>query len=162
MNITTKFNLGDTVRLVSFHRTRSPVVCPDCKGEGRLNLEHNRQIACQKCSGRGTVGYTDDPPKWTVREQLTLGRVEVTITRETDPGERESEFDNFGPQQASREERYMAYETGIGSGNNWNADDLFATRDEAQAECERRNAAATSPSADVLDGEPEYLATGGG
>lgn len=39
------------------------------------------------------------------------------------------------------EERYMAFETGIGSGRLWDAADLFVTFEEARAVCEERNAA---------------------
>lgn len=106
--------------------------------ETKFNL--NDVVYLIHCHRRGVLGFVDQKTAWHVEQQLTLGLVEVKIVRETTPGERESESDNFGPQGASREERYMAYETGIGSGNTWAAEDLFVTTEEATVECERRNA----------------------
>lgn len=33
----------------------------------------------------------------------------------------------------------MVDETGVGSGNLWNEDDIYATKEEALEECENRN-----------------------
>lgn len=142
MNIETKFDLGDTVYLIRFHAVRTPKPCPDCDGAGKLTLQDGRQLSCRPCHTRGTLGFVDQKPEWFVDGQIMLGRVRVEIVRETAPNERESEFDNFGPQKASRVEEYMAYETGIGTGNNWSAEDLFAAREDAAVECEQRNAVA--------------------
>lgn len=140
MTIKTKFNLNDTVYLIHYEQTRTPTPCPDCEGSGELLLLTEKTVPCHRCMRRGTMGITLGEQRWFVKGQLTLGRVNIEIVRETEPDERESEFDNYGAQEASRRETYMAYETGIGSGNNWNAEDLFATNEEATAECERRNA----------------------
>lgn len=148
MTIETKFNLGDTVYLIRCGRTHTPTPCPDCEGVGELLLATGKTVPCIKCNRRGTVGRTLGDPKWITAGHLTLGKVSVEIVRETPPGERESEFENFGPQTASRKEAYMAYDTGIGTGINWQAEELFATEAEAAAECERRNAKAEAPDAE--------------
>ena len=61
-------------------------------------------------------------------QKLTLGQVRVEVTNS--PGY-DSQFDNFKAQKG-RKESYMAVETGIGSGYVYNAEDLYATEEEAQ------------------------------
>jgi len=139
MRIDTKFDLGAVVHLIRQGRREEWVVCVFCNGEGMIAGANGDYGNCPKCYGR--KGHTEyHETKWFIEERLTLGQVSVTIqTRNTD-GE-PSIYTNYGKRAGSRTENYMAYETGIGSGSIYYAPDLFATTEDAEAECERRNEA---------------------
>ena len=139
--IHTKFVLGTRVWRVSWTSPKRQDPCPFCAGVGRICGTDGSSERCPKCRGAGskTVWL---PRCYSVGDRpLTLGEVQVRERAEYREGP-ESEFDNFGWQEAKREERYMCRETGIGSGSLHDADDLFATREEAQADADRRNAKA--------------------
>jgi len=62
---------------------------------------------------------------------LTVGQIEIKV-RDSKGREGEEMFDNYMPQK-SRDEYYMCDETGVGSGQNYSVDSLFATEEEANA-----------------------------
>jgi hypothetical protein len=66
--------------------------------------------------------------------ERTIGYVRVEITDAK--GQPDSIFDNFKAKKC-REEKYMMEETGIGSGNVYPVDQLFATRQEAEIEAQK-------------------------
>ena len=141
MNIETKFEMGQKV-----YRIHQPTVsdwepcgfCADGIHKGEVEGADGQYATCPRCYGRGGKNVNHHK-QWQVGGALTLGRVRLQFTaRYVSPdGNR---FSNYGDQSESLEEEYMAYETGIGSGNLWRASELFATHDEAQAECDKRNA----------------------
>ena len=92
-------------------------------------------ISCPKCVGRGTT-LEFSPIAWHIEEKFTIGRVEVIAT--LSKGQEDTIFDNYKPQK-KYEEIYMCEETGIGSGRTYRVENLFATREEAEKECQRRN-----------------------
>ena len=74
---------------------------------------------------------------WFVIGPLTIGQVRVKVTES--PGiNGEDTFDNFMAQH-DREEQYMCVETGIGSGNLYNVESLFASKAEAKKAANNRN-----------------------
>jgi len=88
-------------------------------------------------------------------EPLTIGKITIEHTESRGrPGE--ETFDNYMPQN-ERRESYMADETGIGTGTIHTLDRIFATREEAQTEADRRNA--TEP--DGEDNTVQYVRQGG-
>lgn len=133
MKIETKFGLGDKVYKIGYDRKEEMVDCPVCGGTGQLDGKDGSKHGCPKCFGNGH-GFVCRGKKWQILQQLTLGQVTVTIRKSQGmPG---SMFDNYKSQKT---ERYMAEETGIGSGSFYYSKDLFFSKEEAQAECDRRN-----------------------
>lgn len=59
MEITTKYNIGDTV--YSFARKRGSNECPTCKGNREINVTNgicNWNIKCPDCKGKGKTRIT--------------------------------------------------------------------------------------------------------
>lgn len=146
MNIDTKFNLGDVVWHVFDKSVPRLDACGKCNGSGKvaaLMPGESVLVDCPRCHGRGEQpsdgGYFLDP---TVQGPYTIGKVAVEIIGDTQGalGYRHYEVDmhSMGPRHGSRREWYMAIETGVGSGSNYSAENLFASHEEAVSEAERR------------------------
>ncbi len=132
MEIKTKFDLGQRVYII--HKSGQLVnrVCKACSGNG--DIIHNTQdesfkFMCPNCQGSGQLEEWLSDKLQIAYEKAKIGRVGVELYRET--------FINRG--SAKNRITYMVDETGIGSGNLWNEDDIFATKEEALEECEKRN-----------------------
>ena len=126
MFLSSKFDLGQRVYLVRNIRDTKWHVCQTCDGSGMIYVK-NEQFSCPSCHGsRGR--YIDDPKTVCSVSQmsLTIGMVRA---------EARSEF----VYSKGRDVTYMCLETGVGSGSVYYECDLFATLDEAKAECQRRN-----------------------
>ena len=116
-----KYNLNDRIFTISNYRRTEQVQCPDCEGKGFLISQVNREVGCPGCYGRTTVTAVVCDG-WNVSDKvITVGRICMTIRND------------------DREEEYMCYETGIGSGTSYRIRNIFPTEEEAQAECDRRN-----------------------
>lgn len=128
MNITTKFNLGDEVYPIRQMRKEVVTPCVTCDGVGEAELVNGKRITCPACYGRKTdINYA--PQAWYISMDSIgeVGKIEVTL---------------YAPGYSYKsEERYMLSSTGVGTGTCWHARDLFASMDEATAECDARNAA---------------------
>jgi hypothetical protein len=122
MMIETKFGVGDTVYKINNERKQRRRACTACDGLGRISLPDGDKYNCPACGGRG-VFIDWEPTKWLVAARMTVGQVRIHVSFE----------------DKDDEERYMTHETGVGSGTLHNALDLFATKEEAQAECDKRN-----------------------
>ncbi len=120
--ITTKFDIGDKVFRASTTTTRKQHPCPDCLGskvwKATSPAGRDYEFGCPRCS----ASYHNDRDlilDYTVHEaivyELTIGRIEA-----------------FSGDK--RGAKYMCEETGIGSGQVFNEDDLFRTREEAEAQ----------------------------
>ena len=134
----TKFDMEDRVWLIRNQQVKVWIECKACGGTGKVVLCDDEPRSCPVCYGNcGKNEY--HPSRWQVAERLTIGEIRIESRAEYSEGE-DSDFDNFGHQKAKHEEVYMCRETGIGSGTLWQAENLFATREEAEAECEKRNA----------------------
>ncbi len=140
MNISTRFDLGQTVYAIASESARAWTDCAFCAASGRTSGCDGSWTTCPKCYGR--KGHEEWlPMAWRVEDSaMTVGQVRVEITRS--PGlAGEDLFDNYMPQEGD-EERYMLVETGVGSGTLWSAENLFASRAAALAACAERNLAA--------------------
>lgn len=136
MKIETKFDLGEVVISICRKQKRVQKQCDGCSGRGKITLDNKESRHCPCCYGRGH-DFIYETEKWRQDKKLTLGKVSVSITES--PGiDGEETFDNYKA-QSDREERYMAVETGIGSGTLYYAEDMFYSENEAQAECDKRN-----------------------
>ena len=132
MRIETKYSLGDKVWKISQNKPKTWIPCSFCgrsesyRGEyadstKAIGLDGSEK-RCPDCYGRGgRHEYLD--LEWMVVAELTIGRVEY----QTSSGE--------------TKESYMAKETGIGSGSVHYVDTLYPSKEEAKAECKRRDEA---------------------
>ncbi len=136
MNITTQFDPGQKVWLIYAGRQEYTVPCSFCAGSGHVVGVDGSRRGCPSCYGKGGEAAWRREA-WYVDRELTIGQIRVEVT--DSPGTDDGNFSNFKP-QSGREEHCMCVETGIGSGSVWPVDVLFATRDEAQASCDQRNA----------------------
>jgi hypothetical protein len=130
MNITTKFNLGDTVYFAFVDKVTKSTPCTACGGNKMLEVVpitgKPYMVDCRDCSGTGRNDFIDLAPG---ARKLTLGQVTVCVVNSLGL-DGEDTFDNYKP-QSSYGERYMAVETGIGSGSVYNGEDLFSFEYEA-------------------------------
>ena len=129
MEITTKFNLGQEVYPIRSFRKEVTDPCPTCDGVGVVVIA-GKEYRCPECYGSGTNTHLE-PQKWQVINEYAskVGKVSVELYAE-----------RYHNRKGNEDQiRYMIEATGVGGGSLWNEDDLFATIEEAQAECERRN-----------------------
>lgn len=128
MEIKSKFNLGDSVYRIDRYSERVYKKCPICDGVGYAMVGEHR-FTCTECNGCGGE-YEYDPPVYHVNNEIgIIGRVQVTI---------------YGKEWVERDMQeceitYMLDVTGVGSGTLHPEDQLFLTKEEAQAECDIRN-----------------------
>jgi len=120
MKLTTKFKIGQIVYYIVKTREKYIIDCSFCDGVGNIFGKDDQKRYCPECVGRG-FDYKWRELAWSVLDKtLTLGQVRITAGYEP-------------------EERYMANETGLGSGSIYDTDKLFATLEEALDECDVRN-----------------------
>lgn len=131
----TKFDIGQRVWPIQYHRTREVVPCDFCAGEGMFTGRDGSQRNCPaRCSSGTTFHYTEE--RWHVGDgAITVGQARVQLTAE-------AYVDMYTP---TRVDTYMCGETGVGTGTLWREDRLFATWDEAVVEAERRTTAGVRP-----------------
>jgi hypothetical protein len=136
VKVETKFSLGDTVHVLRHSRIeRVTEPCPTCK-EAKAIVVEGESFTCPKCEGRGHL--KGQRYAWYVELTSTVGQVSVCTRHH-------SEITEDEPWEV--DERYMLHATGVGSGTTYgNRNDLWGgTREEAQAEAERRNRERTWP-----------------
>lgn len=140
MDIKTKFNNGDMVWHIHYTQPSYEEICSGCSGRGTIDLDNGEKSKCPVCrKGYESLGYVTKykSKQWVIDGVLTIGQVRASVT--DSPGrEGEEIFDNFKPIKAT-EESYMCVETGIGTGNVYGLDTIFATKEEAEQECKKRN-----------------------
>ena len=122
-----KFKVGQKVYAVSnTSDTRQiHVKCDVCNSTGKVKVEgREEEYTCPACHGRTETehyGY-----KYVISyEKATIGKIEIQ---------------EYAPKYKNRhksEVRYMLEETGVGSGQIWREERLFATYDEAKEFCEK-------------------------
>jgi hypothetical protein len=141
MDITTKFSTGQEVVHIFRVNNLVWVPCKKCNGQGFLLNSEGEQKLCRDCWGRRgrqeRIGL-----EWQITGTFTIGMVRATVVN-VDPERHEGMFNNTGhcfkEGNDEQEVEYMFYETGIRTGHIYYEKDCFATREEAQAECDRRN-----------------------
>lgn len=132
MNISTKFDIDDKVWKIVRSRPKVWEQCQFCggstslidtlynEGTGVTGLDGTTK-KCPDCYGRGGAHkYLE--LEWYVLDDspYTVGQIQMQLGH-------------------NPKETYMCHETGVGSGAVYRAEDLFATREQAEAECATRN-----------------------
>jgi RecJ-like exonuclease len=139
MKIETKFSPGDVVWKISNEKKTIFITCSFCDGSGKIEGKNGKHMMCSECHGTGGHREWKDCG-WILSQNyptLTIGEVRFKFTGEWDGCS--ALWSNYGPQSEKYEEKYMCRETGIGSGTLHNANHLFHTKEDAEAECERLN-----------------------
>jgi ribosomal protein L37AE/L43A len=143
MKIETKFGMGQ--RVFKIHKSKQPyrAVCDECGGKDIITAT-GKVVKCPKCGYATFHGYPKGTVQkykesaWHIDRTLTIGK--ITAERyATEGGDPDSMFVNKKAGQQDKTS-YMAWESGVGSGSVYYEQYLFATEEEAQAECDRRNA----------------------
>lgn len=122
-----KFKVGQKVYAVSSRSDSRQihVKCDVCNSTGKIKVEgRDEEYTCPACYGRTETehyGY-----KYVISYyEATIGKVEIQ---------------EYAPKYRNRhksEVRYMLEETGVGSGQVWKEERLFATEEEANEFCEK-------------------------
>lgn len=144
MKIETKFDLGQTVYKISQRCEPYRDTCERCNGEGEFAAAKGEPIRCPDCGyavlhghEKGTVQKFREEA-WLVECALTIGKIQAE-RYSTTGGDPDSTFCNMKPGTHDDKTGYMCWETGVGSGSVHYEDTIFATKEEAQEECDRRN-----------------------
>ena len=148
MEITTAFDIGQEVWHVFSRIQREVEKCSLCEGAGQVKLVGvKKYVKCPKCWGHGERESGEQYQQHVVSHtSLTIGQVRVEVEGPTGGDSYRNrgyavDHSNMGPRSQKRDERYMATQTGVGSGTLYWAKDLFATREEAEAEALSRTTA---------------------
>jgi hypothetical protein len=143
MNIETPFDLGQKVWRIQNASNPHRKPCKVCEGTGMVTVpRREKQILCPDCNGRAWIKVYP-PAQWNVMGEITIGMITAIAINKLKDEEKETIFDNTGHYfkegNTTFKFEYMCYETGLGSGSLYNDNWIFATQEEAQAECDRRN-----------------------
>lgn len=142
MNITTKYNLGQSVFTVRRDFATRIIKCRACENTRKVTIREVEYV-CPKC--HGTANSKEHcGQKWFVWEKGEIGKIDYEITAGKYASSNSNMPRYFSDEQlAAADEiqiRYMIDATGVGSGTLWEEEDLFPTREEAQAKCDAENA----------------------
>lgn len=116
MEIRTKYNVGDIIWEIK--KEDKYKKCPYCNGEGEIHTLKNDWI-CKSCKGTGNSLIKED--KWVLNKECRkIGK--IAIEEDYLDGTNIRYFDNSYLRRCIGKEK-----------------DCFATKEEAQKECNRRN-----------------------
>jgi len=125
MIITTKFDLNHWVYPIVRGGYDEFIPCDVCNGEGKVIIS-NKEFTCPACYGRkGRREYIED--RWNVSTDCAgiIGKIDA---------------EKYGDEYPNTSRTiYMLSTTGVGTGTLWPEEVLFPTKEEAQAECDKRN-----------------------
>ena len=138
MKFESKFNFWDRPHTITNTKKKDVRSCNFCGGKGRIFGINKEPRSCPECYGRRVEHYWIDEG-WRVDGQRTVGEIRIRHRCKSNGQDPNSIFGNYGPQEEEYEEEYMCLETGIGSGSIHKVESLWATKEEAQAECDRLN-----------------------
>lgn len=134
MIIETKFDLDQLVWPISCYQKEIVNKCPACLGK-KYVIINGQEFSCPNyCrDGYSYDGYEEE--SWHLDNPSVVGKINVEFY-ELDLIEKclQESYKN-----KTREIMYMLQNTGIGSGTLWPESRLFATKEEALAEVEKRN-----------------------
>ena len=118
------FRLGDRVYALTIYQRDATVACDVCAGQGLVSVQgtDNKAHCPERDCRRGQRTVTRDQRFYSIRP-LTIRQVSVTLEDEV--------WSRDAGRLAKRTVRYMAEETGVGSGQNWPEGRLFADREDA-------------------------------
>lgn len=130
MEIKTKFNHGQRVQAIIQGKEEYTEKCPICEGNGYF-IYKNKKIDCSE-SGCWGNGYIKKQKKsaWYIPKDINWSNFVIQKIG--------AELYNPNNKKVS-ENRSWIYYMADSSGTMWNEDNLFASVEEAQVECDKRN-----------------------
>lgn len=129
MKIETKFDIGDKIIEILSTTFTKRESCPVCNGTGNIFIKNYGEQCCPKCYGKGYEQIYGQEA-WRIADaddnygefySRPIGRIEIKIE---------------GKRSPNIEVYYMRKNTG----NKVNENNCFQTKEEAQKECDKRNA----------------------
>lgn len=120
-----KFKLGQEVFWIQNIQKQLFKKCRTCDATGNIFI-NKEKFVCPKCYGR-CQSFDKLEQKYRIEGNYTIGYIRHTAWRASPKA---------GTQYKTE---YMMFETGIESGSLYREEHLFATRQEAQDECDRLN-----------------------
>ena len=120
------YSIGQVVWMVRNERFSRIVKCSACKNTGEITVGEEKFI-CPKCSGRSAHEQYGGQ-KFYVYDSSEVGKVSI-----------EDEPDRYRKDEPNPRFTYMVNATGIGSGQVWEQECLFATEEDAQRFCDIQN-----------------------
>jgi hypothetical protein len=133
MEIKTKFNFGQRVQAIVQGEEQYKEPCPLCDGTGMVQVKETI-VDCfhHGCYGGGFIIKTK-PSAWYVpKDENSLGWSNFVIQKIG------VEMHNPNNKKVSDKKSWIYY-MADSSGTMWNENNLFATIQEAQTECDNRN-----------------------
>jgi hypothetical protein len=143
--ITSKFDLGDEVWIIQRSNVPTWVPCAFCGATGQITGANGQADKCPKCYDRKGKTVYEPEASWHLLDNFTgcYSIDQVPQTRPSLPfiiGQIKAEI-TAQRNGVDSEFNYMCNETGVGSGTLWPEREMFATKIEAIAECDKRNEA---------------------
>ena len=139
MQIQTRFSIGDICFPISKHSLSRFVLCTTCNNTGKVEID-DETFQCPAC--HGTALRTVYVQKWipSIHTGSVVGKILCEIiSPQDDEVKYSNEFVIHSTYPLAIKIGYMLKATGVGSGQVWPHIDCFATLEEAQAECNKRN-----------------------
>ena len=133
MEIKTKFNHGQRVQAIIQGQEKYTEKCPICEGNGYFTYK-DKKIECSEsgCWGKGYITKYKET-NWHIPKNIdSIGWSNFEIQKIG------VELYNPNNKKVSKNRSWIYY-MADSSGTMWNEDNLFASVEEAQAECEKRN-----------------------
>lgn len=126
MNIKTKYNLGDNVIAIVNSNKVVTKECHVCKGKGEVEIPNYGLTDCPECYGSGTISKTEMTGWHIPNDEYYHFKIKKIYTT------------NYLKQTVLNKDKvqYMSHPNG---GTLFKEDNLFLSREEAQAECDKRN-----------------------
>ena len=120
------FSVGDTVWMVRHERFERIVRCSACRNTGKIKIGEEKFI-CPKCGGRAAHSQSAGE-RFYVYDSSIVGKVTV-----------EDYPDNYRKDEPNPKFTYMVHATGVGSGQVWDQESLFGSKEEAESYCAVHN-----------------------
>jgi RecJ-like exonuclease len=117
MNIKTKLNIGDEMFPITFSRKKTEIKCEFCDGAGNIELK-NKNFTCPECLGEGSKTKMDIE-SWYVNTQLCgkINKINIEVDKN----------------------KINIFYFPNNSCNYFEESKVFASYEEAQAKCDKRN-----------------------
>lgn len=141
MTYTTKFEMRQDVWMVRESVFSRIVKCAPCSNTGSVRIG-SEDFICPKCNGRAAYAQSAGR-QFYVDGQSRIGKITVD-----DYPDRLRWGGN--PDAPNPLVSYMLEATGVGSGQLWEEDWLFATKEEAQHYCDVKNSVLPADEAEML------------
>ena len=132
MEIKTKFNHGERVQAITLGTEEYQETCCICEGKGHFYYK-DKKIECseQGCWGNGYI-LKAKPNQWFVPKDTDFQYSNFVIQKIG------IELYNPNNKKVNNNKSWIYY-MAASSGTMWNENDCFASIEEAQKECDKRN-----------------------